>query len=72
MKRFRIIPKHTKSVNGQMLIPDMVVEVTTKKDALDPFNNNAVEIKEMYMRIYGFDYNKAKCHKNDFIVEPIL
>lgn len=59
-------------VNGQVLTPDMIVTITTKVPVSDPFYNNAIEIQEMYMRIYGFDYYKAKCRKSDFIVEPII
>jgi hypothetical protein len=33
-----------------------------------PFGNGAKEIKEMYLRIYDFDYQKAYCNKNDFEV----
>lgn len=58
-------------VNGEVLTPDMIVTVTTKVPVSDPFYNGAVEIQEMYKRIYGFDYNKAKCRKGDFVVEPI-
>lgn len=72
MRSFKIIPKRAKRVNGQVLTPDMIVVVTTKSSVLDPFSNNASEVKEIYMRIYGFDYCRAKCCKNDFIVEPIL
>ena len=31
-----------------------------------PFYNGAKELKEAYMRMYGFDYQKACCSKNDF------
>lgn len=72
MQRFRITPKRTMRVNGQVLTPDMIVIVTTKVPVSDPFYNNAIEIREMYTRIYGFDYSKAKCRKSDFIVEPLL
>jgi hypothetical protein len=43
------------------------MEVTvTVNNISDPFYNGAKEIQEMYMRIYGFDYKKACCHKSDF------
>lgn len=48
-----------------MLTPDMEITVTVSNFS-DPFYNGAKEIQQMYMRIYGFDYKKANCHKNDF------
>ena len=44
----------------------MEVTVTTQQHTTDPFYNGAKEIKEAYMRLYGFDYQKACCSKNDF------
>ena len=44
----------------------MAVTVTTDHHTTDPFYNGAKEIKEAYMRQYGFDYSKACCGKNDF------
>ncbi len=67
----RITPKRIIRVNGQVLTPDMVVTVTTKMQVSDPFYNGAVEIQEMYMRIYGFDYKKAGCRKDYFTVEAL-
>jgi hypothetical protein len=32
----------------------------------NPFSNGAKEIKETYMRIYQFDYQKANCYPSDF------
>ena len=32
----------------------------------DPFYNGAKEIQEQYQRMFGFDYKKACCLKNDF------
>lgn len=54
-----------------VLTPDMVVVVTTQSHMLSPFNNGAKELKEVYMRIYGFDYQKANCTKSDFEVEVL-
>ena len=70
-KVFKIIPKRVKRVNGTILTPDMVVIVTTKMYTTDPFYNGAQEIKEAYMRTYGFDYRKSCCYKSDFDYEPI-
>ena len=70
-KVFKIIPKRVKRVNGTILTPDMIVIVTTKMHTTDPFYNGAQEIKEAYMRIYGFDYKKACCYKSDFDYEPV-
>jgi hypothetical protein len=44
----------------------MSVTVTTQQHMNSPFNNGAKELKEMYMRIYGFDYQKANCTQADF------
>lgn len=62
---FRITPKRIKRCNGTVLTPDMEITVTVNNFS-DPFYNGAKEIQEMYMRIYGFDYKRANCHKNDF------
>ena len=65
-KVFRITPKRIKRANGTVLIPEMVITVTTRSHTTDPFYNGAVEIKEEYMRMYQFDYKKACCSKMDF------
>ena len=70
-KVFRIIPKRTKRTNGQVLTPDMAITVTTLSHTTTPFYNGAVEIKEQYMRIYGFDYKKAGCSVSDFEFEKL-
>ncbi len=53
-------------MNGQVLTPEMEVTVTTRQHTSDPFYNGAEEIKEAYMRLYGFDYKRACCSKGDF------
>lgn len=63
---FEIIPKRIKRTNNSVLTPEMKVIVTTKIHTPDPFYNGAMEIKEAYMRLYGFDYKKACCSINDF------
>ena len=63
---FEIIPKRIKRTNDTVLTPEMKVIVTTKIHTSDPFYNGAKEIKEAYMRLYGFDYKKACCSINDF------
>ena len=70
-KVFRISPKRVKRSNGQVLTPDMSITVTTRSHTTTPFYNGAVEIKEQYMRIYGFDYKKACCSANDFEFEKL-
>lgn len=65
-KVFRVTPKRVKKTNGIVLTPEMEVTVTTQQHTTDPFYNGAKEIKEAYMRLYGFDYQKACCSKNDF------
>ena len=68
---FRITPKRVKRSNGQVLTPDMSITVTTRSYTTTPFYNGAVEIKEQYMRIYGFGYKKACCSANDFEFEKL-
>ena len=71
-KVFRITPKRVKRSNGQVLTPDMSITVTTRSShTTTPFYNGAVEIKEQYMRIYGFDYKKAGCSVSDFEFEKL-
>ena len=65
-KVFRVTPKRIKRTNGTVLTPDMSITVTTLQHTSDPFYNGAKEIKETYMRLYSFDYQKACCSKNDF------
>jgi len=67
-KVFRVTPKRIKRVNGTVLTPEMSVTVTTMQHTSDPFYNGAKEIKEAYMRLFCFDYQKACCNKNDFEV----
>lgn len=63
---FQVWPKRIKRVNNTVLTPDMSVTVTTQQHTSDPFYNGAKEIQEAYARLYGFDYKKACCSKNDF------
>lgn len=65
-KVFQVTPKRIKRVNGTVLTPEMTVVVTTRSHTSSPFNNGAQELKEAYMRQYGFDYKKACCSANDF------
>lgn len=70
-KVFRITPKKIKRSNGEVLTPEMVVTITTRQSISDPFSNGAIEIKEAYMRIYEFDYQKANCCKANFEIEKL-
>jgi ribosomal protein L31 len=65
-KVFKVTPKRVKKTNGTVLTPEMSITVTTSQYTSDPFYNGAKEIKETYKRLYGFDYQKANCNKNDF------
>lgn len=60
-KVFKVTPKRIKRANGLVLAPDMTVVVTPQQHMNSPFGNGAKALKEMYMRIYGFDYQKANC-----------
>ncbi len=70
-KVFRITPKRIKRTNGLVLTPEMSVVVTTRQYVFDPFYNSAEEVREAYMRIYGFDYRRACCSKADFSYEAL-
>jgi hypothetical protein len=63
---FKITPRRTRKINGTILTPEMSVTVTLQQHTSDPFCNGAKEIKEAYMRLYKFDYEKACCNKADF------
>lgn len=65
---FKVTPKRVRRVNGTVLTPAMSLVVTTRQHTSSPFNNGAVELKEAYMRLYAFDFEKAKCYKSDFDV----
>ena len=68
-KVFKVTPKRIKRSNGLVLTPDMSIVVTTRSHMNSPFCNGAKELKEAYMRIYGFDYTKACCQQGDFTYE---
>lgn len=68
-KVFQVRPKRLKRANGTVLTPEMAVTVTTQQHTSDPFYNGAKEVQEAYMRLYGFDYKKACCSKNDFDIK---
>ena len=70
-KVFKITPKAVRRSNGTVLTPEMTVIVTTKHHTLDPFYNGAEEVREAYMREYGFDYKKACCCKGYFTFERL-
>ena len=57
-KVFRLTPKRIRRSNVVDLPPQMSIIVTTRQNCNTPFYNGAEEIKEQYMRIYGFDYKK--------------
>jgi ribosomal protein L31 len=70
-KVFKVTPKRIKRTNGTVLTPEMSITVTTDQHTPTPFYNGAKEIKEAYMRLYRFDYQKACCNKNDFEVKKL-
>lgn len=70
-KVFHLTPRRIIRRNGQVLTPDMDITVTTVSHCNTPFYNGAKEIKEMYMRIYNFDYKKAGCASGDFTYEVL-
>ena len=66
LRVFETPPKRIKRSNNTVLTPEMKVTVTTKQHVSNPFYNGAEEVKEAYMRLYGFDYKKAYCTQSDF------
>lgn len=68
-KQFRVTPKKTRNVNGVVISPEMGTIVTTKSHTNDPFYNGAIEIKEIFMRLYGVDIKKGNYTKGDFNIE---
>lgn len=68
---FKITPKRIKRLNNQVLTPEMEVTVTMPSSVGTPFLNGEKEIKAMYMRLYGFDYQKCGCHSGDFDFKPL-
>ena len=68
---FQVTPKRIIRRNGEVLTPDMTVTVTTASYCNSPFSNGAKELKETYMRIYAFDYQKACCSSADFTFEAL-
>ena len=65
-KGFKVAPKRVAGTCRAVLPHEMSVTVTTVQHTSDPFYNGAKEIKEAYMRLFCFDYQKACCNKNDF------
>ncbi|MCE5177998.1 MAG: DUF6140 family protein [Porphyromonadaceae bacterium] len=70
-KAFRITPERIKRANGTVLTPEMTITVTTQQHTTNPFYYGANEIKEAYIRLFRFDFQKANCNKNDFDVEQL-
>lgn len=70
-KTFKVTPKRVKKTNGTVLTPEMSITVTTAQHTSDPFYNGAKEIKQAYLSLYKFDYQKANCSKNDFEFEKL-
>ena len=65
-KSLQVIDLH--KVQG---IPKIQLIGTTRIHTQNPFYNGAAEIREQYMRIYGFDYKKACCYPTDFDYEKL-
>ncbi|MTG98272.1 MULTISPECIES: DUF6140 family protein [Myroides] len=68
---FKVTPKRIRRVNNTVLTPEMTVVVTTIQHTSCPFYNGAKELQEVLMRLYGYDYKKGNCSKNDFHVERL-
>ena len=70
-KVFKVTPKRVERTNGTVLTLNMSITVTTLQHTFNPFYNGAKEIKEAYMRLYRFDYQKGCCNKGDFEVSRL-
>ena len=66
MRIFQVWPKRTRSSNGQVITPAMMVTVTLPYHAPTPFTQGIGEVAEAYMRIYKCDIKKLSCSAGDF------
>ena len=67
----KVMSKRVKRVNGTVLTPEMEIVMTTKIGTSNPFYNEAQEIKDTHMRIYGFNYKKACSYQSNFEFEEL-
>lgn len=66
MKVFQVWPKHTRSSNGQVITPAMMVTVTLPYHAPTPFTQGIGAVADAYMRIYQCDIRRLCCSAGDF------
>ncbi|MBR5043595.1 MAG: hypothetical protein IKX67_10230 [Bacteroidales bacterium] len=65
-KTFRVWPKKTIRRSGLVIVPDMVVIVTTQYYAPTPFYRGIDEVREVFQNIYRVDIKKMGCCSGDF------
>jgi hypothetical protein len=70
-KLFKISPKRARNVNGVFIVPEMEAIVATNIQTADPFYNEAKEVREAFMRIFGVDIKRGCFTKNDFNYETL-
>jgi hypothetical protein len=70
-KLFKISPKRARNVNGVFIAPEMEAIVATNIQTTDPFYNEASEVREAFMRIFGVDIKRGCFTKNDFNYETL-
>lgn len=70
-KVFKVWPKRTKRLSGQVITPEMVVIVTTKYYTPTPFYNGWEEVRAVYMNMYLVDIKRMGCCQADFNFEVI-
>ena len=68
-KAFRVWPKKTKRLAGQVIAPAMVVTVVTQYHQPSPFSLGLDEVRAAYLRIYNIDIKKMGCISGDFNYE---
>lgn len=65
-KVFRVWPKRTRRLAGQVIVPEMVVTVVTKIYTPTPFYGGWEEVRTAYLSIYQVDIKRMGCIQGDF------
>lgn len=66
MRVFRVWPKRTKTANGVIITPSMVVTVTTQYQCTTPFSHGMNDVASAYMNLYRCDIKRLGCCSGDF------
>lgn len=68
-KVFRVWPRRTKRLAGQVIAPEMVVTMVTQFYAPTPFARGLEEVRAAYLNIYRVDIKRMGCIQGDFFFE---